>query len=71
MKILRRAVSIGKGHKRDMYTNTNIQTHTCIRECIHMHTVHIPTLSCYSTVVVVKNMLNAQVQADQTDVGSG
>ena len=37
----------------------------------HMHSMQIPTLFCYSTVVVVKNMLNAQVQADQTDVGSG
>ena len=46
-------------------------THTCIHECTHMYTVQIPTLLCYSTVVVVKNMLNAEVQADQTDVGSG
>ena len=42
-----------------------------IHECTHTHTVQIPTLSCYSTVVVVKNMLNVQVQADQADVGSG
>ena len=41
-----------------------ISWHPCTHT--HMHTVQIPTLSCYNIIVVIKNMLNAQVQADQT-----
>ena len=55
---------IGKGHVRDMYTNsiqthTHTHTHACMNAHTHTHTVQIPILSYYSTVVVV--MLNAQV----------
>ena len=54
------------------YRHAHTHTHTCMHECTHMHSVQIPVLSCYSTIVVVKNMLNTQVQADQTvHVGHG
>lgn len=42
----------------------------CDVQCNGIHSVQMSTLLLY-TVTVVKNMLKAQAQADQNDIGSG